>query len=1384
MTSQATPGVLTHACSRIHFVSERAYLPVGVTFAPPGTTSFAASELVTFPSPAPTRFVVPHTLVQREHCGDQREKTPTLKMVLRILQLNYGGGFNAKTPEVLHWCEQHGCDIICVTETWLCGRECAHDHECRRAQDFKGWIFHGRGREDGRERGGGVGFLVRDSVPFRPRQDLENEGEHVWIELLPKGASPVLLCSVYVVQNLTPAQAFRGLRKSTRSAFEQTTRTIITGDFNSRCIAFGDQVDTRYGEEALSYMIDSDFELCNSVGVPTRIDYSGTESVLDLTLVHESMAEVVTSWQAHEEFASDHAGVTFDMNLPGRARRPKPKREVWGLDKCDWQRFHDRLQCELASWREQSIDAADSDTLYRSWLKSVFRVVEDVVPRRVISESSKPYWSKELQRLSDARVRALKCKNKARRMGRLNDTLRARYREAHCAFLAASINARRSWMERILTAPDSTTPEAMWPRIKRVRASRPTPIAAVQVEDTVHTDPKRMADSINEYFAARGDDSELKFDSDFKRVVQEELRRNPPSQCCHPGREPNDTDDCTWCKPITLDEIRGRIARLKRRKSPGADDILPEFIIHGGDEMVLSLQVLFNHSFFSSSLPFLWRLAEVVPVRKARRGCKASDFRPISLLSVVGKLLDGIIADRLSHHAETNRWFPPFMGGFRRGRSSIDQVLHFTEDVFAAFRARKVCVTAFLDLSAAYDRLYREGLLVILANQGVKGRTLSWINAFVRSRYGRVRIDSTRSSRLSYEFGVPQGSCLSPILFNLFMCDLTDFLVVPDGVQISIYADDIRVSAFDHSPEVAARLVSNVLDQINEWASKMRIVFDLESSKCGYMIFSTRRKEDQVVSFGSSYLKRVDKPHRYLGVWLDPTLSFRHHINVIRGKAWAALQSIRPLAQHVSFGTMRTLYVSCVRPILEYASSVWNSAAPTYTGSLDKVQRVALRVISGADRTTSLETLQAYCSVLSLQARRDIALGNDYHRAARLSTQHPLAAQMAASEGVGEAALHRRSYVYSAKALFRQLQRYSPFELGSTVKIEPIPDFELKKPPLRFAPVTKPQRQRRIEEHLRLLATPPPVNELWVHTDGSANPNPGPCGFGIIFDSQSTWEIQYAPIGLGSNFTAELLAILAALRTLVQHRVRFTKIRIFSDCLPAVKTARGEIPPKSHVSQVVEIQRLLKAMQGRTEIEWIPGHEGIPPNEIADRLAKLSVSHIFDCRSPMREQPGIPLVIARNFVRSAVVRRETSRWRKIAFDHKRDGAEHLSRLLLTVPRKPVLYYGTRKTLHILTKLRTANCQLNAPAARKRNTVEPMCDCNLENETVSHFLLRCPLFDVQRVALFEQVWTVHPPPAPITEETLLGCPPHLRETKKAKIIYNAVVRFVRSTRREI
>ena len=165
-----------------------------------------------------------------------------------------------------------------------------------------------------------------------------------------------------------------------------------------------------------------------------------------------------------------------------------------------------------------------------------------------------------------------------------------------------------------------------------------------------------------------------------------------------------------------------------------------------------------------------------MPIPKTSSATQVSQFRPISLLSVVSKIMEGILARRISTKAENDKWFKPFMGGFRPRRGTTDQLLSFTHRISKGLSTGQVCATAFLDVSSAYDACFRTGVIAKLIRKGVNGRLLKWLKAFLLNRRARVRFDGERSRFREYKYGLPQGSRLSPILFNIFMSDILNMI--------------------------------------------------------------------------------------------------------------------------------------------------------------------------------------------------------------------------------------------------------------------------------------------------------------------------------------------------------------------------------------------------------------------------------------------------------------------------------------------------------------------------------------------------------------------------------------------------------------------------------
>ena len=228
----------------------------------------------------------------------------------------------------------------------------------------------------------------------------------------------------------------------------------------------------------------------------------------------------------------------------------------------------------------------------------------------------------------------------------------------------------------------------------------------------------------------------------------------------------------------------------------------------------------------------------IIPLLKAGKpASEIESFRPISLTSCVVKLLERMIADRLYNMAEDRNWLVKQQAGFRKGRCCEDQVLKLIQMISDGFQHKKPrrAVMVLLDYSKAYDRTWKERLLLKLTKLGVPQQMTRWIAAFLRTRTAEVNINNTLSKRVRMKQGLPQGSVLSPLLFLLYINDIGKD--VPKEVEHLLFADDASLVAFDHKIGAANKKLQVAVSAVEQWSVVNKL--DLNLKKSCTFFFST-----------------------------------------------------------------------------------------------------------------------------------------------------------------------------------------------------------------------------------------------------------------------------------------------------------------------------------------------------------------------------------------------------------------------------------------------------------------------------------------------------------------------------------------------------------------
>ena len=834
----------------------------------------------------------------------------------RILHLNCRGALRYKYQEIVAWCNENECVVAAISETWTCHDSCRIAHRCAKVPQIPGWHWVERPRKT---QGGGVGFLIRDEVTYRERSDLRTEGaEDEWIEILDeKRRESFLLCSLYIPP--CDKNAMHLLSDTLKTVTSWHAKVLAMGDFNARCLSLGDSIDNSLATHFQDLIDASNLHIGNEYGVPTRKNgKEGKDSILDVSLISRALERDFSEWSVHEDFSSDHLGVSFVLRMPGVKPRKRREWKEWDFSEADWLLYRSTVEKRLRKWTREADAAPDIDNMCAGFAETLLAAAKATVPEKRLSERSKPGFSRTVQRLRSERKRAVRVKQR-------HDTswIRGRIEALSRRIQEEMRKVERQRIENICKIPANTTTQGLWNIFHKVTRRPTPPVRVLKVGKTILTAEAEKAEAMNRYFSEVGADLKTDhFDEKHREEVETFVLEHDSSL----------GDDSGINRAFSEEEVSRQIKLLDRHKATGPDEIHNLFLIEGGPSVVSAVTRLFNESWRRGCLPRCWKEADIIPIPKHAAASEVSKFRPISLLSVVGKLMDRIVARRVTERGEMEGWFLPWQGGFRPGRGVCDQLVAFSHFVADGWRRRKTCVSAFLDASKAYDRVHRAGVIAKLIRLNVNGRALRWIADFMEQRFGRVKLGDTRSRYREFRYGLPQGSCLSPVLFNIFLRDVFVESGFDGEVEAGVYADDIRVSATGDSVDEAALQLSKILRRVWTWGRENRVRFDTESDKCGYVVFSRRVHKDPVVKFGECAPRRKLQ-HKCLGVIFDGGMYFAEHIAHVKAKAWRAYHAMRRIVGErwgVSTQAVVRLYEGLLRPVLEFACMVWDGASAAH----------------------------------------------------------------------------------------------------------------------------------------------------------------------------------------------------------------------------------------------------------------------------------------------------------------------------------------------------------------------------------------------------------------------------------------------------------------------
>lgn len=405
-----------------------------------------------------------------------------------------------------------------------------------------------------------------------------------------------------------------------------------------------------------------------------------------------------------------------------------------------------------------------------------------------------------------------------------------------------------------------------------------------------------------------------------------------------------DTDD---------NEVHKVINNLKSDSAAGLDGIAIKFIKMTKHIIIPYLTHIFNMCFKNGVFPDLFKKSLIHPIHKGGNRDVVGNYRPISVLPALSKILEKLMNSRLTNYLEKENLISNSQFGFRAGRSTEDAVSSLTEYIVDLLDNKRKCIGIFLDLAKAFDTVSIPILLSKMENIGIRGQSLEIFSDYLTNRTQRVKIGNLTSSDLPVTFGVPQGSVLGPSLFLIYINELC--LHTPVNGRIFSFADDTALVYEGETWMEARNNAETGLQKVMIWLQNNLLSLNLTKTK--YMSFSIRSPNLHEMSIKAhscnfpntstcncTQLAKVSSI-KYLGVILDDRLSWSYHLDYVTTRTRKLIYLFKKLRHIASPKLKKTLYLAMGQSILSYCISVWGGACKTKILKLERAQRSLLKVL-------------------------------------------------------------------------------------------------------------------------------------------------------------------------------------------------------------------------------------------------------------------------------------------------------------------------------------------------------------------------------------------------------------------------------------------------------
>lgn len=804
-------------------------------------------------------------------------------------------------------------DILCISETWL---QSSDIDTCNIAGYYAYHVFRGHRSH------GGVSMFVSDHL--NSIQLLEHSYIHDEIEInsvdVHVSNKTYTICGIYrphFKHNRVDCFSEK-LSEILLSNDLRGKQIILMGDFNINLL----ELDTHPPTHNFLTHIQS-LNYFTHISRPTRFPdglQAGDPSLLD-HIYTNFFLPFKSGILLHD--ISDHLPVFIHIPLPlsnvthSESENRTFTKEFRVFSEHNKNKFTECLS--IIDWNDLLINR-DVNNSTQSFLDTLLTVFDNCFPlksKEISEKRAKNPW------ITSGVLRSIRTKNKLFKDFKLGFITRNEYNIYRNHLNATIRTAKRDYYLNYFEKYKDNV-RKIWKKInefKKAKSNKNT--QKINLGSSLSTNNYHIANAFNQFFTNIGPSLDSKIPNSDK---------DPLSYLS------GDYPDSMAFTEITTDDIVASIISLKDKN----DRFIPTSLIKSNARnLALPLSIIFNRSVTNGIFPDEFKKAVVCPLYKKGPKSEIGNYRPISLLSTFSKLFESIMKKYLMNYLISKSILSEHQFGFQKGLSTFDALNKLTSDLYKVLDKRKAAICIFIDFQKAFDTVNHKLLLKKMHFYGIRGHILDWFESYLSDRKQSVLYNNVLSESLNITHGVPQGSVLGPVLFLLYINDLSKIF---SDLNVLLFADDSSLYLIGDDLKSMIIQTNTELDRFYDWVLCNRLSVHLDKTK--YIIVTNKKYSQLPPLFINFDMIQQTEFHKALGVTLDSKLSFKYHIDDVCQKLSRSASLFHNLKDLAPINILIGLYYAHAHSHLSYCLALFGSTYPTHLQNLFVLQKKIIRLVT------------------------------------------------------------------------------------------------------------------------------------------------------------------------------------------------------------------------------------------------------------------------------------------------------------------------------------------------------------------------------------------------------------------------------------------------------